>query len=156
MKFNERHTKTKTMKNLLIITLLTFSAFANAQTAMLQGTITESETGEPLMFATVVVKQNGIVKTGTQIDFDGKYRFDSLAVGTYEVEVRYVGYPNKIISGVVLFPDRNLTLNVEMPQEFIIDCCCITIYDPPLIDVWETTQGTIFKADEIRRTPHKN
>ena len=98
--------------------------FAFGQSTILQGTITESETGEPMMFATVVVKQNGIVKTGTTTDFDGKYRFDSLAVGTYDVEVRYIGYPTKTISGVVLFPDRNLTLNVEIPQEFIFDCCC--------------------------------
>lgn len=144
------------MKNILLIIALFLVQIMNAQTTILQGTITESETGEPLMFATVVVKQNGIAKTGTTTDFDGKYRFDSLAVGTYDVEVRYVGYPTKTISGVVLFPDRNLTLNVEIPQEFIFDCCCITIYDPPLIDVWNTTQGTIFKADEIRRTPHKN
>ena len=144
------------MKNLLTIFLLIMVQFAFGQSTILQGTITESETGEPMMFATVVVKQNGIVKTGTTTDFDGKYRFDSLAVGTYEVEVRYVGYPTKTISGVVLFPDRNLTLNVEMPKNQLSDCCCITIYNPPLIDVWDTTQGTIFKADEIRRTPHKN
>ena len=144
------------MKNTLLLFLLTFSAFANAQTVMLQGTVTDGEIGEPLMFATVIVIQNGIVKTGTQTDFDGEYHFDSLAVGTYEVEVQYVGYQPKTIQGVVLFPNKNLTLNIEMSQGVVSDCCCIMIYNPPLIDVWNTTQGTIFNANEIRRTPHKN
>ena len=119
--------------------------------------MTDNETGEPLMFATVVVKQNGVVKTGMQTDFDGKYQFDSLAVGTYEVEVSYVGYPNKTISGVILFPNRNLTLNIELNESVEISgCCCITIYDPLLIDVWNTTQGVIFNAKDIWKTPHKN
>jgi hypothetical protein len=145
------------MKTLFTIILLSFTAFANAQSVTLQGTITENETAEPLMFATVIVKQKGIAKTGRQTDFDGKYRFDSLAVGTYDVEVSYVGYPTKTVSGIVLFPDRNLTLNIEMSQGVEISgCYYITIYNPPLIDVWDTTQGTIFNANEIRRTPHKN
>ncbi|NJN77031.1 MAG: carboxypeptidase-like regulatory domain-containing protein [Saprospiraceae bacterium] len=144
------------MKNIFTLLLITFTAVANAQSGALQGTVTETETAEPLMFATVVVKQKGVLKTGTQTDFDGKYRFDSLAVGTYDVEVSYVGYPTKMISGVVLFPNKNLTLNIEMLQGVEFDYPIILPYKIPLIDIYFPTQGTIFTADEIKRTPHKN
>ena len=143
------------MKNLFLIIFLLFTISAFAQKGQLQGTITDTKTEEPLMFATIEISQKGILVLGTQTDFDGKYVFDSLNIGTYEMEVTYVGYSKKTIKGIVINKDKTIVQNIKMESD---DCCCVIITEtyPLLINHWDLTQGTTFPADEIRRSPSKN
>ena len=143
------------MKNLLLLILLSFATFAYAQTGTLKGKVID-ENGEIIMFATVAVKKDGSLVTGTQTDFDGDYRFDSLVIGTYDVSVSYVGYQTKTIADVVIFADKDLNLNVEISQGVEIGCSLIYYYYPTLFDLENTTQGAIFNSSEIQRSPIKN
>ena len=135
--------------------MLSFTAFAYAQTGALKGKVID-ENGEVVMFATVAIKKDGSVITGTQTDFDGKYQFDSLAVGTYDVVVSYVGYQTKTIVDVVIFADKDLNLTIEISQGVEIIGCPVFYYYPNLFDLENTTQGAIFTADEIQKIPIKN
>ena len=143
------------MKNLFLIIFLLFTVSAFAQKEQLQGTVTDIETEEPLMFATVLIKQKGILISGAQTDFDGKYSFKNLKIGTYEMEVSYVGFSKKTVKGIVIGKDKIIVQNIKMEQE---SCCCVIVMEtrPLLINYWDLTQGTTFSADEIRRNPHKN
>jgi hypothetical protein len=53
--------------------VLSFSAYIYAQTATLQGTITDQETGEPIPFANIVAERGGTQVGGATSDFDGRY-----------------------------------------------------------------------------------
>jgi iron complex outermembrane receptor protein len=66
--------------------LVLASASLLAQEALLSGRITDAESGEGLISATIRVGEEGQLT-----DFDGKFAF-TLAPGTYELEVRYLGY----------------------------------------------------------------
>ena len=59
--------------------------------ASLSGQITDTETGKPLTRGTVYVV--GDSWTGFEIGPDGKFLFENLLPGSYEVEVQGVGYP---------------------------------------------------------------
>jgi len=74
------------MKRFFIFPLLFFTSFLIAQTATLQGTVTDAQTGEPLISATIRAGE-----TGTVTNIDGNYSL-ALAPGTYTVTSSYVGY----------------------------------------------------------------
>jgi hypothetical protein len=135
--------------------MLSFTTFVNAQTTSLSGTVTE-EIGEVVMFATVTIKKGKAVIAETYTDFDGKYQFDSLGIDTYDVAVSYVGYQTKTIEDVVIFPDKDLILNIEISQGVEISCPGYFIYYPDLYDFGFNSQGTIFRAKEIEKSPIKN
>lgn len=69
---------------LLLCFLISFSAFG--QTSQLSGTVSDSETGEALIGATLLIGS-----TGTVTDYNGNYSID-LKDGQYSVVVSYVGY----------------------------------------------------------------
>ena len=60
---------------------------AFAQQATLSGTVTDSETGEGLFGANIVLNEG----VGTTADFDGNYSIQ-VPYGTYTVKVSYIGY----------------------------------------------------------------
>lgn len=75
---------------ILIMALLLSPAaiFAQAK-ASVQGTITDDQTGETLVGATVIVKGT---TTGSITDLSGNYAISNLNAGTYTLEASYVGY----------------------------------------------------------------
>ena len=76
------------LKNiLLIIPLVLFYGFAQGQ-ATISGTVTDSETGEPLIGANVIFVGTGI---GTATDIDGNY-FLEVPDGANAIEISYAGY----------------------------------------------------------------
>ena len=74
-----------------IFTSLFFCALAVltfAQTGSVSGTVTDGDTGEPVIGATVVLKGT---TTGTVTDFDGSFLINGVSDGTQTVTISYVG-----------------------------------------------------------------
>ena len=87
---------------LLFSFFLLFVAGATAQTS-LSGKVTDKESKEPLIAATIALFKNGVLITGTDTDFDGNFNLSNIDPGTYELEFSYTGYqPQRIIDVKVL------------------------------------------------------
>jgi outer membrane receptor for ferrienterochelin and colicin len=56
------------------------------------GAVTDSANGRPLPGADVLLSQNGQVVARTSTDDFGRYRIHDLAVGTYRLDVRLIGF----------------------------------------------------------------
>ncbi len=84
------------MKGLLLSILLTgmFSAQIFANTGILTGTVRDTETGETLIGASVLIE--GTFK-GTITDIDGKFTMLNLTPGAYNIFVSYISYDNQVI-----------------------------------------------------------
>lgn len=80
----------------------------------LEGIISDSETGELLPFATVVLSQNGKQVCGTTTDFDGVYRFNSLLPGDYDLKVSFVGYTAEEFRNVLVKPSKERSLHIQL------------------------------------------
>jgi hypothetical protein len=52
---------------------------------------TVSDEGSPTIGAIIKLFQSGIAKQGTATDIDGHFEFRDLPVGSYDVEIQYVG-----------------------------------------------------------------
>ena len=111
---------------------------------MLHGKVTDKTTGEPVLFATVALYKDSLLVKGTETDLDGKYFFHDLVPGTYDVEVSYVGFQNKRMTGVTVTAGNLTPLNIIMEESSTLtEELCIVAYRVPLIEVDNTTQGAL-------------
>jgi TonB-dependent SusC/RagA subfamily outer membrane receptor len=62
------------------------------QSGTIIGTIRNTDTGEPLIMANIILKGTSI---GTTTDEDGNFRIGNIAPGNYTLVVRYMGYATK-------------------------------------------------------------
>ena len=141
------------MKYLTTILLLFFGVVVSAQTK-LEGKVLDSETGEPLIYATVALYANGVLRTGTETDFDGFYSISNFEEGNYDIEFSYTGYTPLKMKNINLIPGKANKLDAKMSVGFR-SCCPICSYTPPLIYQDDTTQGRVFSSADIRRSPFR-
>jgi outer membrane receptor protein involved in Fe transport len=90
-------------------------ASVQAQNGTIRGTVTDSETGELLMFANVII-QDTDPPIGTQTDLDGAYELSSPA-GIIAVEVSYVGYSNKVITDIEVKDGEVTVIDIALGED---------------------------------------
>ena len=77
----------------------------------LSGVITDSETKETLIGATVMIV--GTYK-GSATDIDGKYTIPDIKKGDYSIKVSFIGYADKIFNGIHISNGETTTLNTTL------------------------------------------
>lgn len=97
---------------------LAFASLTQAQDmGKIQGVVVDSETGESLIGANIVIKgETGAPAYGTATDLDGRFALRA-PVGTYDLEVSYISYATKKITGVEVNAKNPTVLNVSLPPE---------------------------------------
>lgn len=116
----------------------------------LKGKVTDEETGEVLIGASVVLSKNGVFVNGAATDFDGNYEL-MVKPGKYDLKVSYTGYPEKNITEITLFAEQNLSLNISLEYDpNSITICGTPDWKIPLIEMENTTSGNTITSDQIR------
>ena len=106
------------VRMLFALLLITCGGWAQSAFAgTLRGKIVDSQTGEPLMFVSVVV--TGTTK-GAATDLDGVFVIRDVPAGTYEVSVTMVGYSKRLVTGVVVPEGDAEPLNLTLTPEVIM------------------------------------
>ena len=97
---------------------LAFASLTQAQDmGKIRGVVVDSETGESLIGANIVIKgETGAPVYGTATDLDGRFAL-SAPVGTHDLEVSYISYATKKITGVEVNAKDPTVLNVSLPPE---------------------------------------
>jgi hypothetical protein len=95
-----------------------FATSILAQQGTIKGTLIDKKLNEPLMIATVAIKQNTSLIGGTQTDFDGNFsiRIDE---GTYSIEFSYIGYQTFIVNDVEVKSGEEVVLTAALEEEGI-------------------------------------
>ncbi len=102
--------------------LTTFAGIARVENGTLRGSVFDKETGEPLIAANVILKQNGQFVSGVATNVDGLYSM-KVQAGVYDLEVAYVGYQKKIINDVEIKPNQVTTLKLLVaPATQTLEC----------------------------------
>ena len=96
------------------IFLLSFCLYAFAQSGTITGTITDAETGEPVISANIFIPS---IERGAATDVDGEFTIDNVQTGTYTLRITYVGY--KQASRDVEVGSGTTTVNIELEQALI-------------------------------------
>lgn len=136
----------------LLIAMSTYSIFAQTT---LSGQVTDQETGEVLMVASVVISKNGIYVDGVATDFDGHFEL-VLDPGTYDITASYVGYSSLKITGVTVKEDQDNEVSLQLPSAIISSCSYRIVYFPiALINQSPTHSGVEIDKAEIEQSPSK-
>ncbi len=77
-------------------------------TGKITGILTDSMTQKPVEFATVVLFDTRQKKQvdGTITDDKGEFKFPEVKLGSYDLQISFLGYANKIISNITLTPQK--------------------------------------------------
>lgn len=104
------------MTQRLVLTLIAIALSIQAQTGTIKGVITDANTNEPLIGASVLVEGT---TNGAAADLDGNYIIYNVAAGTYNLIVSYVAYNQINYSGVIVEANSETILNFEMSSDDI-------------------------------------
>lgn len=102
-------------KKLLFMALAMFmSVSAYAQSGSLTGEVTDAETGEALIGATVYIQS---IQKGAQTNIDGEYTINNIPAGTYNVSITYVGYTD--FTSEVQIGSGTVTLDAQLSVDLV-------------------------------------
>ena len=77
----------------------------------ISGSVTDEETGQPLIGTNIVVVGKGI---GAATNTTGQYTIEKLLPGEYLLEFSYIGYKNSEIQAVKISPENTVQLDVKL------------------------------------------
>ena len=144
------------MKKLFLLTQLLILSFAAIAQTSLSGRITDVDTGEELIGASVTVSKDGKFSIHTATDFNGNYRIN-LDPGTYDLEVSYIGFTPYKITGVLVKAGQQNQLDITIGSGGIdLDCVVVTEYKNPIIQKDNCSSGGVVTSSKIRKRPSKN
>lgn len=107
--------KQKNLFRLRLVLFLLLSPIV-VMAATIKGVVTDKSTKEPLIGAAIKIEGTTI---GAVTDFDGNYVLPNFKTGTYNLEVRYVGYRPQIIKGIKINGNTPLILNIQLECETV-------------------------------------
>jgi len=94
-----------------VVMLFCFSTIVHAQS--IKGNVTDAKSGEALIGATVHIEK-GDFQSNTTVKLDGIYLFKNVPVGTYKLQVKFVGYKTSQEYSVEVNNNSPAILNVAM------------------------------------------
>ncbi len=138
------------------------SVVLSAQNATIRGKVSEAETGEPLIAASVLLEQNGEMITGTTTDLDGAYTLQT-EPGAYNLIVSYVSYASDTIviqaePGGTVFNESILYVEGTFLGEVVVKSQALRTTDLALNLIKQNSVNAIdgISIDLIRRVGDNN
>jgi len=134
----------------LSLLILTSSAFAQSGVGKISGKIVDSDTGEPLIGANIIILNTNL---GAATDIDGSYFILNITPGTYNVKVSYVGYAPKTMQGVRIVANLTYELNIDLSTDFTLPE--IVVEDTKFFELRSTNTVKVIDGDMLSRLPVK-
>ena len=101
------------MKQLFLVALLLGGIGTSfAQKSKISGFLLDSTSKQAVEFATVALLKDSKILEGTTTEVTGKFTFNKVSGGSYQLKITFVGYRDKIINNVVVTEGNDLDLGV--------------------------------------------
>jgi outer membrane receptor protein involved in Fe transport len=97
----------------------------------IKGKVTDRESGEPLIGASVIVVGTQL---GSATGIDGEYVVLNVEVGTYELRASYVGYQSITLSNVRVNSDLTTDADFALPAQGVTVPTVTIVADRPLVN----------------------
>ena len=99
------------LRKLLTFAILCFAtvSLGFAQSGGIQGTVTDSESGEPLSGTNIFIAE---LERGTSTDANGEFEIENVPAGTYTLRATFIGYAN--YTEQIEVSTDVVTLDIEM------------------------------------------
>ncbi len=134
---------------IFLLFILPFSLLAQ-NTGKIVGTVTDAETGEPLIGANIVIEGTQL---GAATDVDGTFVILRVPPGTYNVSVIYIGYQKTTMTNVEVLTDLTTRLNFEIKPEAVAGEEVTVVAETPVIRKDLTSVEARVQSEDIERLP---
>jgi hypothetical protein len=136
---------------MIVIVLALIAMPALSQVGKVEGRVVDSESGEPVVGASVFIPGTTI---GAAADANGDFFILNVGPGTYEFRITAVGYAASIIENVQVVGGRTTSLEtVRLISEAITLEDVIIVAERPVVDRTQTSTRTTITASEISALP---
>ncbi|MBN2280796.1 MAG: TonB-dependent receptor [Candidatus Marinimicrobia bacterium] len=104
------------MRLIRILIVLSLSIFylmaqSSSTTGKIRGTVTDAQTGDPLVGANIIIEGTTI---GSATNTNGQFVIPNIAAGQHSLVVTYMGYATQNIKNIEVFPGQSVNLNFEL------------------------------------------
>lgn len=103
---------------LLLTLAINHDIQSQALTQTVRGKITDEDSKSPLIGANIIILGSDPVR-GAVTDVDGNYRFDRVPLGRIDIQIRYIGYEEKIIPNILISSGKEVILDLEMKESVV-------------------------------------
>ncbi len=135
---------------LFAVLLLTIPLFAGT-TGKISGTITDQETGEPIVGANVIIEGTYL---GASADLEGYFSISNIPPGEYRVIFSAVGYQKIIVEKVRVNIDLTTNLDMKLSSSVIqLNQEVVVTSQRPLVQKDLTSTSVTISSNEIRMMP---
>lgn len=139
---------------LVVLLLLAPIALQAGTTGKIVGTVTDAETGDPLVGANVVVKDT---QRGAATDLDGEYLILNLPPGTYTVTFSNLGYQTVQMTDVQVSIDKTVHLDAELKPTVLQAAPTVTVTaQKPVVKKDLTSTEVSVNTEDIKMMPVEN
>ncbi|MGH1435806.1 MAG: carboxypeptidase-like regulatory domain-containing protein [Lewinella sp.] len=139
----------------LLFLLFFFGLFVGglwAQSSEIFGEIKEAETGENILFGSVDLYQDGLLKSGTETDFDGNYVFSNVTAGVYVLQASYLGFQTTKVVDITVSPGKRIKVNIVLEKETDSgQAPFVVVYEPS--EVTNISDNGELTSEQIRALP---
>ena len=91
--------------------------FMQSEPNSISGIVIDSNTGDPIPYANVILYDSLKQKQGARTDLDGKFKFTKLKSGTYSLDITYVGYTALKKSNIKVSGQKGTVLSVSLKPD---------------------------------------
>lgn len=146
-----------TYSRTLLFYIMFFSLLSIAyagQTGKISGIITDSDTGEPLIGANVIV--NGTY-FGAATDIEGYYYINNITPGKYTISATAVGYRKTIVEQVIVKIDQTTYMDIVLhPESIELAGEVVVVAERPMITKDLTSTKATVSSSDIELMPVDN
>lgn len=129
------------------------SSLLLAQKGKIKGKVTDLQTGDVLIGATVAIIGTPY---GAQTGADGEYLIQNLDPGDYNVKVSYIGYKTMTWTKIRVNSDLNTYMDFKLPSDDIQVNTVEVVAERKLIQKSEAASSSIKTADDIKSLPTRS
>ena len=135
---------------IIIVGTVFFASTAYSQgTGRVAGTVTDAETGEPIIGANVTISLETGQTIGAATDQQGNYTIINVPVGTHSVRVTYIGYATTVKENVSVQSDRIARINFQLKTEAIAGEQVVVQAERDILNREVSSSQTISSAEDI-------
>jgi hypothetical protein len=130
----------------ILIILMFAVSFVHAQNGRISGTVTDKQTGEPLVGANIIIVGTSF---GAATNVNGEYIINNVPAGNYSVKASYIGYQDVTVSNLIVNSGLTTRLNFELNSVEISTGEVVIISQRPLIEKTSTNAKRIVDNTQV-------
>ena len=131
---------------LLLLALLAIASSASAD-GRLRGTVTDKETGEPLIGVNVVVK--GTYR-GAATDLEGHFLISAIKAGSVDLQFTALGFKTVLVTGVKVLEGQILSQDARLEKAYLKGEDIVIVGKKPLYQVDNTSSSASLDLETIQ------